>query len=68
MPKLSDNHIGDRLHAAIEMIGSDEGETVRGNTALIAARQSLIPALRFVPSISVVPARNLEHSPTWQQH
>jgi hypothetical protein len=41
MPKLSDNHIDDRLHAAIEMIGSDEGETVRGNTALIAARQSL---------------------------
>jgi hypothetical protein len=41
MPKLSDNQIGDRLHSAIEMIGTEEGETVRGNTALVAARQSL---------------------------
>jgi hypothetical protein len=41
IPKLSDNQIGDRLHAAIEVIGTGEGETVRGNTALIAARQSL---------------------------
>jgi hypothetical protein len=41
MPRLSDNEIGDRLHAAIEMIGTEEGETIRGNTALIAARQSL---------------------------
>jgi hypothetical protein len=41
MSKLSDNQIGDRLRAAIEMIGTEESETVRGNTALIAARQSL---------------------------
>ena len=41
MTKLSDNRVGDRLHAALEMIGTEEGETVRGNTALIAARQSL---------------------------
>ena len=41
MIKLSDDRVGDRLHAALEMIGTEEGETVRGNTALIAARQSL---------------------------
>jgi hypothetical protein len=41
MTKLSDNRVGGRLHAALEMIGTEEGETVRGNTALIAARQSL---------------------------
>jgi hypothetical protein len=35
MSELSDNQIGDRLHAAIEMIGTEEGEAVRGNTALI---------------------------------
>ena len=41
MTKLSDNWVGNRLHAALEMIGTEEGETIRGNTALIAARQSL---------------------------
>jgi hypothetical protein len=41
VPKLSDNQIGDRLHAALEAIGTDEGETIRGNTALVAARQAL---------------------------
>ncbi len=40
MPKLSDNQIGDRLHAALEAIGTNEGETIRGNTALVAARHS----------------------------
>jgi hypothetical protein len=39
--KLSDNQIGDRLYAALEAIGTDEGETIRGNTALVAARQTL---------------------------
>jgi len=39
--KLSDNQVGDRLHAALETIGTDEGETIRGNTALVAARQTL---------------------------
>ncbi len=38
--KLSDNQVGDRLHAALETIGTDEGETIRGNTALVAARQT----------------------------
>ena len=41
MPKLSDNQIGDRLYAALATIGTDEGETIRGNTALVAARQTL---------------------------
>jgi hypothetical protein len=41
MPKLSDNQVGDRLHAAPEAVGIDEGETMRGNTALVAARQTL---------------------------
>jgi len=39
--KLSDNQIGDRLHAALEAVGTDEGETIRGNTAFVAARQTL---------------------------
>jgi hypothetical protein len=41
MPKLSDNQVGDRLHAALEAVGIDEGETTRGNTALLAAHQTL---------------------------
>jgi hypothetical protein len=41
VPKLSDNQIGDRLYAALEAIGTNEGETIRGNTALVAARQRL---------------------------
>jgi len=36
------NQIGDRLHAALEALGTDEGETIRGNAALVAARQTLI--------------------------
>jgi len=61
MPKLSDNHIGDRLHAAIEMIGSDEGETVRGNTALIAARQSLT---LLKEGLLIAAERNSDHLST----
>jgi hypothetical protein len=30
MPKLSDNQVGDRLHAALEAIGTEEGENIRG--------------------------------------
>jgi len=41
MAKLSDNQIGDRLHAALDVLGKEEGATIRSNTALIAARQSL---------------------------
>ena len=29
------------IHAALEAVGIDEGETIRGNTALLAARQTL---------------------------
>jgi hypothetical protein len=39
--KLSDNQVGDRLHAALEAVGTEEGGTIRGNTALVAARQTL---------------------------
>ncbi len=39
--KLSDNQVGDRLHAALEAVGTEEGEAIRGNTALAAARQTL---------------------------
>jgi hypothetical protein len=35
--RLSDNQVGDRLHAALEAVGTEEGETIRGNTALVAA-------------------------------
>ncbi len=38
---LSDNQIGDRLHAAREILGDEAGKTVRGNTALDAARKAL---------------------------
>jgi hypothetical protein len=38
---ISDNQVGERLHAALKAIGTDEGETIRGNTALVAARQTL---------------------------
>jgi hypothetical protein len=41
MSKLSDNQVGDRLHAALQALGTDQGETIRGNTALLAARQAL---------------------------
>ena len=38
---MPDDQVGDPLHAALEAIGIDEGETIRGNTALLAARQTL---------------------------
>ena len=41
MPKLSDNLVGDRLHAALEVLGRNEGKAIRGDTALVAARQTL---------------------------
>jgi hypothetical protein len=58
MTKLSDNRVGDRLHAALEMIGTEESD-VRGNTALIAARQSnneclLIAAERNSDHVSIL--------------
>jgi hypothetical protein len=59
MTKLSDNRVGDRLHAALEMIGTEEGETVRGNTALIAARQSL--SLLLKQGLLIAAERNSDH-------
>ena len=38
---MPDDQVGDPLHAALEAVGIDEGETIRGNTALLAARQTL---------------------------
>lgn len=39
--KLTDFEVHDRLIAATDALGDDEGETVRGNTALEAARKAL---------------------------
>jgi hypothetical protein len=39
---LSDNQIDDRLYAALEKLGDEPGETIRGNTAIEAARQALV--------------------------
>lgn len=41
MKPLSDNEIHDRLTAARQIIGDEAAETVRGDTALKAARQVL---------------------------
>lgn len=38
---LDDNAVHDRLHAAIEALGEEPGETVHGNTTLETARRSL---------------------------
>jgi hypothetical protein len=61
MPKLSDNQIGDRLHAAREAMGTEEGETVRGTTALVAARQTL--AL-LEQGLLIAAERNSDHLST----
>ncbi|TWG90320.1 hypothetical protein L598_000700000770 [Mesorhizobium sp. J18] len=41
MKPLSDNEIHERLTAARQLIGDDTAETVRGDTALEAARRVL---------------------------
>jgi hypothetical protein len=61
MPKLSDNQIGDRLHAALEVLGRDERKTIRGNTALVAARQTL--AL-LEQGLLIAAERNSDHLST----
>jgi len=38
---LSDNHVDDRLKAALAALGDAPGETVEGNCALKAARKAL---------------------------
>ena len=39
--KLSDIAIYDRMHAALEALGREEGETGHGDTAIKAARRML---------------------------
>ncbi|WP_146119567.1 hypothetical protein [Phyllobacterium phragmitis] len=39
--KLNDEQAYDRLHSALLAIGKEEGETVRGDTSLKAARRAL---------------------------
>ncbi len=39
--ELTDEEVHERLCAAVEALGTDVGETTRGNTALEAARQML---------------------------
>lgn len=41
MGKLSDEGVSDRLYAALDALGEEQGETVRGATTLDAARQAL---------------------------
>lgn len=38
---LSDNEVGDRLHAAIETIGHARGQTARGDATLLGAVAAL---------------------------
>jgi hypothetical protein len=61
MPKLSDNQVGDRLHAALEVLGTDEGETIRGNTASVAARQALT---LLEQGLLIAAERNSDHLST----
>jgi hypothetical protein len=39
--KLSDNQVGDRLHAAMKLLEPQECETVAGAAAMEAARRAL---------------------------
>ncbi|MBB3234440.1 hypothetical protein [Phyllobacterium endophyticum] len=39
--KLNDEQAYDRLHSALLALGKEEGQTVRGDTSLKAARQAL---------------------------
>jgi hypothetical protein len=59
--RLSDNQVGDRLHAALEAVGTEEGETIRGNAVLVAARQTL----NLLEQILLIAAeRNSDHVST----
>lgn len=40
--KLSDVEIYDRLHASLLALGGDEGETIAGDTAIKAARRTVV--------------------------
>jgi hypothetical protein len=40
--KLNDTEVWDRLHAALEALGEDDGATTAGGTAIRSARRTLI--------------------------
>ena len=40
--KLSDDQVYERLHAALLALGREDGATVRGDTALKAARRAIV--------------------------
>lgn len=40
-PKLTDNEVHERIYKALIAVGTDDAETVRGETALEAARRAL---------------------------
>ncbi|WP_240233617.1 hypothetical protein [Devosia lacusdianchii] len=40
--KLNDTEVWDRLHAALEALGEDDGLTTAGGTAIRSARRTLI--------------------------
>ncbi len=40
--KLSDDQVYERLHAALLAVGREDGVTVRGDTALKAARRAIV--------------------------
>lgn len=40
-PPLTDTEVYDRLHAALEALGKESGQTTRGDSALQVARRSL---------------------------
>jgi hypothetical protein len=39
--KLSDDEVYNRLHRALEVLGTEEGETVHADTAIKGARKAL---------------------------
>lgn len=40
-PKLTDNDVHERIYRALIAVGTDDAQTVRGETALEAARRAL---------------------------
>lgn len=40
-PRLTDNEVHERIYKALIAVGADDAETVRGETALEAARRAL---------------------------
>ncbi|WP_290687303.1 MULTISPECIES: hypothetical protein [unclassified Haematobacter] len=40
--KLNDDQVYERLHAALIALGAQDGETVRGDTAIKTARRAML--------------------------